>query len=115
MNDFTDDIEMQEHLNYSIEQRLTQDESKLNELIKMKEMQESENIRTQQIEQMKILATKQREELIKKEVLMIQEYIETFEKSNGRKPINDEIITNMKEKVSNEAIDKYRENTDDIV
>ena len=64
---------------------------------------------------MKLQAIKQREDVIKKEVLMIQEYIETFEKSNGRKPINDEIITNMKEKVSQEAINKYRENTDEIV
>lgn len=114
-DDFEDDIEMQEHLKYSIEERLAQDESKLNELIKMKEIQETENIKQQQMEQMKMIAIKHREELIKKEVLMIQEYIETFEKSNGRKPINDEIITNMREKVSNEAIENYRENTDDIV
>lgn len=115
MDDFDEDIEMQEHLNYSIEERLNQDESKLNELIKLKELQDSENIKQQQMEQMKLQAIKQREELIKKEVLMIQEYTETFEKTNGRKPINDEIITNMKEKVSAESIAKYREHTDDIV
>ena len=111
MDDFDEDIEMQEHLNYSIEERLNQDESKLNELIKIKEFQDSENLKQQQMEQMKL----QREELIDKEVLMIQEYTETFEKTNGRKPINDEIITNMKEKVSEESIAKYREHTDDIV
>ena len=111
MDDFDEDIEMQEHLNYSIEERLNQDESKLNELIKIKEFQDSENLKQQQMEQMKL----QREELIDKEVLMIQEYTETFEKTNGRKPINDEIITNMKEKVSEESIAKYREHAEDIV
>lgn len=115
MDDFDGDIEMQEHLNYSIEERLNQDENKLNELIKLKEIQDSENLKQQQMEQMKLQAIKQREELIKKEVLMIEEYIETFENTNGRKPINDEIITNMKERVSQEAIDNYREHTDDIV
>jgi hypothetical protein len=115
MDDFDEDIELQDHLKYSIEERLNQDENKLNELIKLKEFQDSENLKKQQMEQMKLQAIKQREDVIKKEVLMIQEYIETFEKSNGRKPINDEIITNMKEKVSQEAINKYRENTDDIV
>ena len=53
---------------------------------------------------MKEQDTKIRNEVIKKEVGIIKEYIIEFETSAGRNPLLDEIATNMQGKVSDEAI-----------
>jgi len=102
--DDDDDLEMQRNISYSFKERLEEDESKLAELIKLKEAKEEEDIKQRQLEMMKEQDTKIRNEVIKKEVGIIKEYIIEFETSAGRNPLLDEIATNMQGKVSDEAI-----------
>ena len=109
-----DDIEMSGNVDYSIKERLDADESKLEELIKFRQFEESEKLKGQQIEQMRQSDIKLKEDLIFKEIQMIRDYIVEFNEINGRAPIQEEIDSNMKDKVSIEAIRRYN-SIDDIV
>ena len=109
-----DDIEMNNTLDYSIKERLDADESKLEELMKFRQFEESEKLKVQQIEQMRQSDIKLKEDLIFKEIQMIRDYIKEFEEINGREPIQEEIDSNMKGKVSAEAIRRFN-SVDDMV
>jgi len=106
LNDF-DDIEMSDSIEYSLKERLDADESKLDELMKFRQFEESEKLKEQRIEQIRQADIKLKEDMINKEVQTIRDYVMEFDRINGRAPIQDEIDTNMKDKVSTEAIRRF--------
>jgi hypothetical protein len=113
INEF-DDIEMSDNVDYSIKERLEADESKLDELMKIHQFEESEKLKEQKIEQMRQNDIKLKEDKIIKEIQMIKDYINEFDEINGRAPIQEEIDSNMKGKVSIEAIQRFN-SLDDIL
>jgi hypothetical protein len=105
------DIEMGGRSNYTIEERLEADESKLEELINFRQFDESEKLKIQHVEDLRQNDIQLYEDKIGKEILTIKDYIVGFIHTNGREPIQDEIYSNLKGDVSTEAIDRLiREN-----
>ena len=111
-DDDIDDIEMQRGVTYSIKERFEDDESKIDELMKLKEEKEADLIKQKQLDQMKDQETKMRDEVIKQEIEIIQKYIVDFIDNAGRKPLLDEIETNMKDKISDNAFAIYSKDLD---
>lgn len=107
LNDDDDDLEMQRGVTYSIKERFEDDESKIDELMKLKEEKEADIIKQKQLDQMNEQETKMRDQVIKEEIVIIQKYISNFVENAGRNPLLDEIETNMKGKISDDAFALY--------
>jgi hypothetical protein len=108
MEDFGEGIEMQNNIDFSIKERLEEDESKLDELLKLRDFEASEKLKQQQIDQIRNNEAKMKEDVINKEIQMIKDHIQEFNTTNGRIPIQEEIDTNMKGRVSDEAISRFK-------
>lgn len=109
-----DDIEIVNIRDYTIKERLDEEESKLDELIKIREFEEIEKLKQQQIENIRQADMKLKQDIMNKEIQMIKDYIGVFDTNNGRTPLLEEIESNLKDKVSMESIRRFN-NIDHIV
>ena len=104
---YIDDIEMNNIIDYSIKERIDASESKLDEMIKFRQLQLDEKNKLQLIQQERDENKKKHEDLISKELQKIENYIVEFNENNGRSPFQDEIYSNLKDIVNAEAIERF--------
>lgn len=109
-NHWYKNIEQQEHIgDYDIEmcERLEADESKLDELMNYRHLDESEKLKVYQLEQSRLSDIMLHENAITNEVQVVKDYISRFVTNNGRVPIHDEINSNLRDCVCEETINRF--------
>jgi len=107
-DDFDNDIEMG-NIDFSLEERLNKDETKIDEINELLNMQKLEQMQKDREEEIKKLDADANKKRLAEERIIIQKIVDVFVETQGRQPFIHEVEVSALKQVSEEAVNIFKE------